>query len=124
MRNLVNQTILKICLFLDLGMQSGLIPDESITASSWKEDFRPHTARFGNIHKGWTSSVSDYPQWLQVELNEDETLTHVATESFWVSSTISYCKSYTIHYRKASDAFVVYMENGHPRVSNDHDACN
>lgn len=101
-------------------MQSGLIPDESITASSWRDDYRPLTARFKYVQEGWISSVDDSPQWLQVELNQDETLTHVATESFVISNIIRFCKSYTIHYRKASSGdFDVYMENGHPRVSND-----
>ena len=101
-------------------MQSGLIPDESLTASSWSKDYRPLTARFNYGQPGWMSSADDSPQWLQVELNQDETLTHVATQSLFLFNIIEFCKSYTIHYRNASSGdFDVYMENGHPRVSND-----
>ena len=99
-------------------MQSGIIPDESITASAWKEDYRPHRARFSGYY-GWKSSITDFPQWLQVELNQDETLTHIATRGVLLSDQVYYCKSYKLYYRKASDFFVVYMENGYPRVSCD-----
>ncbi|XP_028403045.1 uncharacterized protein LOC114525810 [Dendronephthya gigantea] len=102
--------------FRDLGMQSGVIPDTSITVSSVYKDFRPNKARFMTDHQGWRSSESGTPQWLQVKLNQDETLTHIATLGSITNREYSYCKSYKLHHGKSSDAFVVYTENGQPRV--------
>lgn len=102
---------------LDVGIESGDIPDESFTASSVKRAYRPYTARFNSNADGWKSSISDFPQWLQVELNQDEMLTHVATQAIKVAGVVVPLKTYKLYYRKYSDVFAVYMENGHPRVS-------
>jgi hypothetical protein len=98
-------------------MESGLIPDESISVSSLRDDYRPASARFNSFFRGWESDVTDFPQWIQVELNQDETLTHIATRGIAISGEINYVKSYKLYYRKAFAPFVVYTENGQPRVS-------
>ena len=98
-------------------MESGSIPDGSITVSSWIRNYRPYKARFNQKYVGWQSEMTDFPQWLQVELNRDEMLTHVATQSWHLLNGPQYCKLYKIYYRKISDSFAVYMENGYPRVS-------
>lgn len=113
----VRKSMLNFSVHLDVGMQSGLIPGTSITASSWLGDHRPYMARFMHNHRGWKSSVSGTPQWLQVELNQDELLTHIATLGSFTDGQYSYCKSYKLHYGKSSDAFFIYTENGQPRVS-------
>ena len=105
---------------LAVGMEYGAIPNENLIASSFKSNFEPSGARFNHDWQGWIPSVDhpSYPHWLQVELNEEETLTHVATQGNTPSKTYNFCKLYMIHYRKAGEInFIVYKENNKPRVS-------
>ena len=105
---------------LAVGMESGAIPKENVIASSSKSNSKPSGARFNADWQGWAPYVNhpSYPHWLQVELNKQETLTHVATQGNTPAKTYSYCKLYMIHYRKSSEtSFIVYKENHQPRVS-------
>ncbi len=76
-----------------LGMQSGAIPDSSITASSYLRhddgDRVPHNARLGGP-RFWANGAGN--PWIQVDLKEPHTLTGIQTEgnynndeyNFWV----------------------------------------
>ncbi|XP_078598352.1 neuropilin-2-like [Branchiostoma floridae x Branchiostoma japonicum] len=74
-----------------LGMQSGAIPDGSITASSSfsGQKYQPSTARLDGAY-GWGTSNSAVEEWLQVDLGEIKKVTGTITQGVvggvWVKS--------------------------------------
>lgn len=84
-----------------LGMGSGKIPDQAITASSFHDNY--HKPSYGrlNINKGhcsWTPKFKEKNAWLQVDLGQLTTVTEIATQgscienhwmtSYWISHSI------------------------------------
>ena len=115
---------LNLCLFLRIlfeylaiGMESKQLPNENIRASSWKGQQAPYFARLNRKYSGWLPENSlESPQWLQVELNKDELLTHVAIQGNLPSTIYSYLKSYVLHHRRSNGAFVIYRQTGKEKV--------
>ena len=97
-------------------MESKVVPDENIIASSWVGHQAPYFARLNLQFRGWVPVASDLQRWLQIELNKEETLTHVATQGNTPDINYQYCKSYMLRYRKSDGTFIVYEENGKARV--------
>ena len=88
-----------------LGMESGIIPDSSITASSfYSADCQPHYARL-NRDLGlcaWLPEISPEWSWLQVDFGEKLIVLGLATQgscrqNYWV-------KSYFVSYKEEHDA--------------------
>ena len=103
--------------YLAIGMESKQLPNENIRASSWKGQQAPYFARLNRKYSGWLPENSlESPQWLQVELNKDELLTHVAIQGNLPSTIYSYLKSYVLHHRRSNGAFVVYRQTGKEKV--------
>ncbi|XP_072174633.1 lactadherin-like [Diadema setosum] len=74
-----------------LGLESGAIPDSSITASSYyNSEVYPRFARLNGPHR-WCSSESNTDQWLRIDLGEVFMVTGVITQGRanterWVTS--------------------------------------
>ncbi|XP_078598285.1 neuropilin-2-like [Branchiostoma floridae x Branchiostoma japonicum] len=73
-----------------LGMQSGAIPDGSITASSTYSSFyEPYLARLHG-RGGWLTNIRTIGEWLQVDLGEIKKVTGTITQGgvygYWVKS--------------------------------------
>ena len=102
-------------------MESGIIPDSSITASSfYSADCQPHYARL-NRDLGlcaWLPEISPEWSWLQVDFGEKLIVLGLATQgscrqNYWV-------KSYFVSYKEEHDAlnWLVYTSyEGRPIVS-------
>ena len=96
-----------------LGMQSGAIKDDQITASSSSS-----TAPRARLHgtSSWTAKRSDLNQWLAVDLRSLHTITRVATQGDprsdrWVTS-------YTLQHREnQTKPWDTYKESGRRKVS-------
>eukprot|EP00057_Strongylocentrotus_purpuratus_P014993 XP_011669467.1 PREDICTED: lactadherin-like [Strongylocentrotus purpuratus] len=80
-----------------LGLESYIIPDSSLTASSeYSADHsvkrvRLNLVRDGNLKGGWIARTRDANQWIQVDLADIYRITSVATQgrqeaSQWVTS--------------------------------------
>ncbi|XP_030847153.1 lactadherin-like [Strongylocentrotus purpuratus] len=80
-----------------LGLESGAIPDSSLTASSeynanhGTRRGRLNIAKVGALFGGWTSKTNDLNQWFQVDLLDTYIIVGVATQGRkdqfqWVSS--------------------------------------
>ncbi|KAI8510962.1 hypothetical protein Bbelb_118780 [Branchiostoma belcheri] len=78
-----------------LGMESGAIPDSSITASStWSSAHEPYRARLNGIAGigAWATRTNNIGQWLQIDLGEMTRVTGVITQgrqrdiAQWVTS--------------------------------------
>ncbi|EDO36165.1 predicted protein, partial [Nematostella vectensis] len=69
-----------------LGVNGGIIPDESITASSFSDDtHKPARARLDQDASGqqatsWCAKDNNKEQWLQVDLVAVRKVTHLATQ--------------------------------------------
>ncbi|KAI8514667.1 hypothetical protein Bbelb_072580 [Branchiostoma belcheri] len=83
----------RVCMY-PLGMESGAIPDDSITASStWGVGFEPYRGRLNRVTGGgaWSVKTCTIGEWFQVDLGEMKTVTGTIIQSHhhydqWVTS--------------------------------------
>ncbi|XP_035689940.1 neuropilin-1-like isoform X4 [Branchiostoma floridae] len=92
-----------------LGMQSGAIPDGSITASStYDSDTVPYLARLYG-RGGWESEDSNLGDWLQVDLGEIKKVTGTITQG--VSSGEYWVKSYKLQHSTDGASWTTYANS-------------
>ncbi len=102
-------------------MESGLIPNSAITASSkWSTVYGPENARLNFMgvagrYGGWLSQKRDHNQWLQVNFGRETQVTGIATQS--VYNTHYYVKSYTLQYSHDGVFFQQYQPESHTKVN-------
>uniref|UniRef100_G1LY86 Coagulation factor V n=1 Tax=Ailuropoda melanoleuca TaxID=9646 RepID=G1LY86_AILME len=88
-----------------LGMESGKIENNQITASSFKkswwgdywEPFRARLNAQGRVN-AWQAKANNNKQWLQIDLLKIKKITAIVTQGCKSLSSEMYVKSYTIHY--------------------------
>lgn len=101
-------------------MESGVITDGQISASSqWDANHaaiqgRLHFKQAGGKQGAWSARTNDIHQWLQINLNEYVTLTHVASQgrnafNQWVTK-------YKLQYSADGTNFQYYREQGVEKV--------
>lgn len=99
-----------------LGVESGLIPDAQLTASSqYNDDHGAHRGRLnmqieGKKRGGWVARFANKNQWLQVDLGSVNVVTAVATQGR--SDYPQYVKKYKLRYSQDGNDFVYYRETG------------
>ena len=107
-----------------LGMQSKLIPDSAITASSTLAPatllYAPGNARLhytgeAGHYGGWIPAVSDHRQWLQINFGRDTQVTGIATQGFYHG--LYYVKSYTLQYTDNRGFLQQYQPVTHTKVN-------
>ena len=92
-----------------LGMDSGVIPDSQITASSVNNNNNsPAQARLNNF--GWTAALNDLKSWLQIDLGTYKIVTRVATRGSSQSVRGSWVTSYRLQYSDDGFIFHFYQE--------------
>ena len=108
-------------------MQSGRIPNRSITASSYWDWFHgPYRARL-NIQKqgmliaAWSARRNDLKQWIAVDLGNMFNVTRLATQGR--QDLGEWVKTYSIKYRKHGQRWELYTEDGRVRVSSYVNTC-
>ena len=101
-------------------MESGLLPNSAITASS-VYGTSAHGAwlgRLNNVPKGnsgaWSAASNKAGQWLQIDLGEERVLTNFATQGR--PSSPQWVTSYTILFSSDSVKWEEYKENGVVKV--------
>ena len=103
-----------------LGMKSGKISDNAITASSthsvsYKPSFGRLT-RVGGSGCSWTpTGAGRVGSWLQVDLGQLTTVTGIATQGTCYSS--EWAKSYSVSYSNEPNSWTPYEESGNVKVS-------
>lgn len=105
-----NQQLLflaKMCSGSDtLGMESGKIKNQSITASSYYPQYPPWSARLrSGISKGWYAFPYDPLPWIQVDLGKQTWLKGVATQGKMFSM---YVTSYKLAYSQDQVTWFYY----------------
>ncbi|XP_028250097.1 coagulation factor V [Parambassis ranga] len=103
---------------MPLGMESGLIEDRHITASStapswYSGPWRPSLARLnkqGTIN-AWKAKYSDMNQWLQVELPQVKKITGIVTQGAKSLGTEMYVSSYALQYSDSGIHWTHYTED-------------
>ncbi|XP_042350292.1 coagulation factor V [Plectropomus leopardus] len=101
-----------------LGMESRLIEDHRITASStayswYSGPWRPSLARLnkqGTIN-AWQSKHRDMNQWLQVELPKVEKITGIITQGAKALGTEMYVMSYHLQYSHSGIHWIKYTDD-------------
>ncbi|XP_043928298.1 coagulation factor V isoform X2 [Protopterus annectens] len=99
-----------------LGMESGLIKNEQITATSFKPawfgySWAPHLARLnmkGNIN-AWQAKASNF-QWLQIDLQQVMKITGIITQGASYFKTEMYLKSFALHYSNDGTTWTPHSE--------------
>ena len=105
-------------------MESGLLPNSSITASSVYTNGASNKhgawlARLNNVPNGkfwgsWSANLKEAGQWLQIDLGEERLLTNFATQGR--PSRPQWVTSYKISFSSDSVKWEEYKENGVEKV--------
>ena len=107
--------------FLPLGMESGHLPDSSLSASTSANS--NHIPQFGRLNKipasgkagAWCAKSSDGNQWLQISFGRQTTVTKVATQGRYDSN--QWVTSYSLSHSVDGAHWVLYrLSNGHIKV--------
>ena len=107
--------------FLPLGMESGHLPDSSLSASTSASS--NHIPQFGRLNKipasgksgAWCAKSDDGNQWLQISFGRQTTVTKVATQGRYDSD--SRVTSYSVSYSVDGAHWVLYrLSDGHIKV--------
>ena len=104
-----------------LGMESGLIPNSAITASTkWSGAYGPENGRLNfqgasGRYGGWFARTQDLNQWIQVNLGTETQVTGIATQGYY--SKLRYIKSYTLEYSHDGIYFQPYQQDSHIKVN-------
>ena len=101
------------CIDLDLGMESGLIPDSNITASSEKN---ANTAENGRLNSGssWCAGTSDSAPYLQIDLQTLHIICAVSTQGN--SQVDQWVKTYKLQLSTDGSTWTDYKEGGEVKV--------
>ncbi|XP_070262204.1 discoidin, CUB and LCCL domain-containing protein 2 isoform X1 [Myotis yumanensis] len=104
-----------------LGMESGVIADPQITASSvleWTDhtgqenSWRPEKARLKKPGPPWAAFATDEYQWLQIDLNKEKKITGIVTTGSTMVEHNYYVSAYRILYSDDGQRWTVYREPG------------
>ncbi|KAF7487136.1 Hypothetical predicted protein [Marmota monax] len=104
-----------------LGMESGVIADPQITASSvleWTDhtgqenSWKPEKARLKKPGPPWAAFVTDEYQWLQIDLNKEKKITGIITTGSTLVEHNYYVSAYRIMYSDDGQKWTVYREPG------------
>ncbi|MDB9910955.1 discoidin domain-containing protein [Flavobacteriaceae bacterium] len=88
------------------GLESGVIPDAQLTASSFFNSvFAPSNGRLNQTGNNWTAITANASQWFQVDLGQVEIVSAVATQGR--NNFDQWVTSYTIQY---SDDDITYFD--------------
>ncbi|KAM4700907.1 discoidin, CUB and LCCL domain-containing protein 2 [Discoglossus pictus] len=108
-----------------LGMESGVIPDSQINASSvleWTDNtgqnnvWKPEKARLKKHGPSWAASLTNEHQWLQIDLNKLKRITGIITTGSTMHRYNFYVSAYKILYSDDGTKWKVYRE---PHVEQD-----
>ena len=106
-----------------LGLESGLVLNQQITASSeWNKNHGPENARLNFVAVrgktgSWSSQVNDVNQWLQVDFRQNVKIAKIATQGR--QDYDQWVRTYKIMYSEdgpTSSIFRTYQENGQDKV--------
>ncbi|OXB61575.1 hypothetical protein ASZ78_010432 [Callipepla squamata] len=104
-----------------LGMESGVISDSQITASSileWPDQtgrvntWKPENARLKRHGPPWAALDSDERQWLQIDLNKEKRITGIITTGSTLAEYYYYVSAYRILYSDDAQKWTAYREPG------------
>jgi len=97
-------------------MQSGVVKDAQLTASSsYPDSFPPSEARLersGYPYDAWKPRHNNDKQWLQIEFTKAKQINGVATQGYyseWVTE-------YSLQYSNTSDKFAEYTVDGITKI--------
>ncbi|XP_021094446.1 discoidin, CUB and LCCL domain-containing protein 2 isoform X2 [Heterocephalus glaber] len=102
-----------------LGMESGVIADPQITASSvleWtdhtgqKNSWKPEKSRLKKPGPPWASLATDKNQWLQIDLNKEKKITGIITTGSTMVEHNYYVSAYRIQYSDDGRNWTAYSE--------------
>ncbi|KAL1787191.1 discoidin, CUB and LCCL domain-containing protein 2 isoform X2 [Sigmodon hispidus] len=104
-----------------LGMESGVIADSQITASSvleWTDhmgqenSWKPEKARLRKPGPPWAAFVTDEHQWLQIDLNKEKKITGIVTTGSTMVEHNYYVSAYRVLYSDDGQKWTPYREPG------------
>ncbi|XP_057619420.1 discoidin, CUB and LCCL domain-containing protein 2 isoform X3 [Chionomys nivalis] len=104
-----------------LGMESGVIADPQITASSvleWTDhmgqehSWKPEKARLRKPGPPWAAFATDEHQWLQIDLNKEKKITGIVTTGSTMVEHNYYVSAYRVLYSDDGQKWTVYREPG------------
>ena len=104
-----------------LGMESALIPNSAITASSQltlatgPENARLNYEGAAGRYGGWRPARNDHSQWLQVNFGREKQVTGIATQGYY--DALQYVTSFTLRYSNDGNYFQQHQPDSHTKVN-------
>ena len=115
--NILSWFMAGYCTDLDLGLQSGSIPDDSITASSELNISTP--AKNGRLNytagSSWCASTNDSNPYLQIDLQTLHIICAVSTQGHFQAE--DWVKTYTLQSSRDGKTWTNYEDSGLVKVS-------
>ena len=102
------------CVYLDLGMESGSIPDSKITASTSSPSARNGRLNFTS-GSSWCAQSSDANPYLQIDLQTLHIICAVSTQGN--SQSDQWVKNYTLKSSTDGSGWTDYKEIGQVKVT-------
>ncbi|XP_074631939.1 nidogen-like isoform X3 [Acropora palmata] len=105
-----------------LGMQSFIIKNEQISASSaWNKNRQQYGSSRARLHldtwpPGWRAQKNDLSPWLQIDLVQVHIVTAVATQGYGDEKEREWVKTYLLTTSRNGQKWISYKERGRKRV--------
>ncbi|XP_072039524.1 LOW QUALITY PROTEIN: uncharacterized protein [Amphiura filiformis] len=112
MSDIINDTLIDMDCIGALGMQSGHVTDDQITASDYYAGFEPEKARLHNPMNNWVSAVADPTDpWIQVDFGHDVAITGLQTQgSATAGHYFEWVEMLQIQYGETNDSLAYIMD--------------
>ncbi|KAJ7390770.1 hypothetical protein OS493_022328 [Desmophyllum pertusum] len=105
-----------------LGMESGFIMDQQLSAhSAWNDNRARYGASRARLYQnewpqGWSAQKNDPSPWLQIDLLLDRTVTAVATQGYGNKKEKEWVKTYVLMTSRDGERWNAYREGGRKRI--------
>ncbi|XP_072039523.1 uncharacterized protein [Amphiura filiformis] len=112
MSDIINDTLIDMDCVGPLGMQSGHIADEQITASDYFVGFKPEKARLHNPMNNWVAAVGNPTDpWIQVDFRHEVAITGLQTQgSATAGHYFEWVEMLQIQYGEINDSLTYIMD--------------
>ena len=94
-----------------LGMESNVIQDAQITASSHKSTDPQYNARLNMARSGWCVENSDSNPWIQVDFQQPMVVSAISTQGHGWPGAVDMTYKYELQYREVGSTRFVHVKN-------------
>ena len=87
-------------MLFSLGMESGVIEDSQLSASTEYNGNPPQTGRLNKASAAWCVPISDNDEWMQIDFKQPMVITAIATQGHGNQNSEDRTYKYYLKYRE------------------------